>query len=573
MLTRNKRRQTNGDIPEIVLPDAPKTRAKKQKKAIAEIAAVVEPMLQEVVAPVKDIAPAPVVAKSLPRFEKSNKKAVVDLAETLNKVVEERRAPPTTNKRDRPPAGFYNQLDTQLDLENTLAKYLEEHKDLDDEQPFNPDEEHLNLFSPKEREYLKTLDPQTRLQLFKVQDELRALTPNIPQKCRVMLMPIPLLIKDEILRKMNLLEDTDTSATDYMRTKKWIDDVLRIPFGKYRELPIKFNPDLTGVEAKAQQESIESYLKTSREEMDEFLWGQNEIKEAGIDFISKKIRNPRAQGKILSLEGPPGVGKTTFGRHIAKSLKKEFVFIPLGGATHGSLLDGDQEKWVGSRRGAILDGLIRTQTMDPVFFFDEVDKVSATDFGAEITSVLTMITDPSQNSEFYDKQFIDIPLDLSNCIMIFSFNDRNKVPPILRDRMDIRIFKDYRLMDRVRISQKHIIPTIIKDIGMINGKLLKVETPTVKHDGSPGQPDISYVYESPEIIINEDVIKYVIHNRSTEDEKGLRTIKRILETICEKANRLIMSGQAKTIPIKITQDFIENYVPRPQPPVHLTYIR
>lgn len=543
MLTRNKRRQADKEIPDLSLPDTvqkkdKKTeRNKKQKKTIAAIAAVVEPILMEVAAPLETSSPA----KTLPRFE----------------------------KRPRPPEGFYNHLEGQLDLEKTLEKYVEEHKDLDDEKEYNPDEEHINLFTVKEREYLKTLDPQERIKLFKIQDELRALTPNIPQKIRIMLMPIPLIIKDEILKKVTLLETTDASSADYMRTQKWVDDVLRIPFGKYRELPLRYDDTLTDpISVKAQEANVSAYLKKCRDGMDDSIYGQPEIKEVCVDFIAKKIRNPRAQGKCLAFEGPAGVGKTTFGRQIAKDLGKEFIFISLGGANHGSLLDGDQEKWVGSRRGAILDGLIRTQTMDPVIMFDEVDKVSGSEFGTEITNVLTCVTDPVQNKEFYDKQFIDIPLDLSNVTWVFSFNFRDKVPPILRDRMDIRTFREYSYIDRVRIAQKHIVPTVINDIGMRPGKVVQCES----RNAEGKVINTWYEFVSSEVIISEEIVKYLICHRS-DDEKGMRTIRRLIESICEKANRLIMEGKCKEKPIRITPQFIDDYIPRGPIPIHLTYIK
>jgi ATP-dependent Lon protease len=419
---------------------------------------------------------------------------------------------------------------------------INDHEGAEVDDEYKPEYEKWSMMGSRERAFLKTASPEIVERIKASQMELKKLTEGPPDKCKVLMSTMPIMIKDRILKKLDLVENGDTGEHT-QKVKEWVDSVLRIPFGQYRELPIKYNPVIP------QSKEIQDYLTKCRKEMDVYIYGQDEIKEVGIDFISKKIRNPRGSGKILVLEGPPGVGKTTFGRHIAKALGKEFGFISLGGATNGCFLDGSQEVWDGSTYGMIVNILMRTMTMDPVIFLDELDKVSGTEHGAEIINVLTAITDPSQNQEFYDKYFWGIPIDISNVTFMFSVNDRTRIPPILRDRLDIRLYKNYSISDRVAISLRHLMPEIIRDMNM---KQCEASCDNTKE------------FNTPELSITNDVIKNLILTRG-HDERGLRQLKRNLECLVEKINRMILTNSSIELPINITKEFVYKHIKLEEP--------
>ena len=155
-----------------------------------------------------------------------------------------------------------------------------------------------------------------------------------------------------------------------------------------------------------------------------------------MQMVGQWIANPDAIGSAIAIHGPMGTGKTTLVKEgISKILNREFAFIALGGATDSSFLEGHSYTYEGSTWGKIVDIIIQCKSMNPVIYFDELDKVSDTPKGEEIIGILTHLTDTSQNSKFHDKYFSEIDFDLSKCLFIFSYNDERKVNPILRDRM------------------------------------------------------------------------------------------------------------------------------------------
>jgi ATP-dependent Lon protease len=180
------------------------------------------------------------------------------------------------------------------------------------------------------------------------------------------------------------------------------------------------------------------------------VYGLDDAKLQILQMVGQWISNPLAMGTAIAIKGPPGTGKTTLVKDgISKILGREFVFIPLGGASDASFLEGHSYTYEGSVWGKIVQSLMDCQTMNPVFYFDELDKLSETPKGEEIAGILTHLTDTSQNSQFHDKYFSEMDFDLSKCLFIFSYNDESKVNPILRDRM-------YRIMTNGYESKERI---------------------------------------------------------------------------------------------------------------------
>jgi ATP-dependent Lon protease len=227
-----------------------------------------------------------------------------------------------------------------------------------------------------------------------------------------------------------------------------------------------------------------------------------------MQLVGQWISNPLATGTAIAIKGPMGTGKTTLIKEgVSKILNREFAFIALGGATDSSFLEGHSYTYEGSLHGKIVDILIQCKTMNPVIYFDELDKISDTPKGEEIVGILTHLTDTSQNSAFHDKYFAEIDFDLSKCLFIFSYNDESKVNPILRDRMYRILTKGYKVDDKKIIASNYLIPNIETEVN----------------------------FEKDQIIIPPETIEYIVENL-TEKEDGVRNLKRCLEIIYTKIN-------------------------------------
>ena len=228
------------------------------------------------------------------------------------------------------------------------------------------------------------------------------------------------------------------------------------------------------------------------------------------ELTLKLISFPKASGYIIGIQGSAGVGKTKLIKEgICNALNYPNVFISLSGTDDSSFLKGHSYTYEGSSWGKIVQTLIDSKSMNPVIYFDELDKISDTPRGEEIVGILTHLTDTSQNSEFHDKYFSEVEFDLSKCLFIFSYNDESKVNPILRDRMYRIQTKGYDASEKVTISRKYLLPKIREQVNFKEG----------------------------DIIIPDETIEYIITNKSlTKEEDGVRNLKRCLEVIHTKLN-------------------------------------
>ena len=259
-------------------------------------------------------------------------------------------------------------------------------------------------------------------------------------------------------------------------------------------------------------------------------------------MLSNFLCNPTDK-QIFVLRGYAGTGKTTLVKDgISKILGREFAFIALGGATDSSVLEGHSYTYEGSTWGKIVDILVQCKTMNPVIYFDELDKISNTPRGEEIASILTHLTDTTQNDKFHDKYFAEIDLDLSKCMFIFSYNEEDKVNPILKDRMYRISTKGYSVKEKKIIVEDYLLPKIREQMK----------------------------FEDGQIEISDEVLKYIIE-RYTNEEKGVRNLKRCIETIYRKLNlfRLMRHGEnlfendlaiKVEFPMKITNDVVDKVI-------------
>ena len=276
------------------------------------------------------------------------------------------------------------------------------------------------------------------------------------------------------------------------------------------------------------------YIENIKTTLDSVCYGHHEAKNEIQRLVGQWV-NGSTDGTIIGIEGPPGNGKTTLAKMgISKCLidtdgsARPFGMIALGGSSNGSTLVGHNFTYVGSTWGKILDIVISSKCLNPIIYIDEVDKISRTEHGREITGILTHLTDSTQNDHFEDRYFSGIPLDLSKSIIIMSFNDRSLIDPILRDRMHIIKTKPLTTPDKIIIINDYLLPTILENVGFTN----------------------------KDIIIKPKTCKYLIETYTYE--AGVRKVKELLYEIIREFNlKLISKTTNNRFPYEISEKYID----------------
>ena len=359
---------------------------------------------------------------------------------------------------------------------------------------------------------------------------------NVDKPYRLSLLEseIPVEFKSVALKKLNILNYMDPSSGEYYKIKQWVDAFMTIPFGKITHLPVQVSDG---------RDACSIFMEEAKQILDDCVYGLNDAKMQIMQFLGQLIANPNSVGTAIGVHGPPGTGKTTLIKEgISKILKRPFALIALGGATDASFLEGHSYTYEGSSWGKIVDILLTSKTMNPLIYFDELDKISDTPKGEEITGILTHLIDTSQSDQFHDKYFSSISFDVSKTLFIFSYNDEKKINPILKDRM-YRIHTDgYSTKDKIVIAKDHLIPKIAKNIN----------------------------FEVEDVTIDDKTLGYII-DRYTEKEKGVRNLKRCLEILYTKINLYKMmkpdsklfDGQVVfkiTSPFAVTEDVVKKLI-------------
>lgn len=363
----------------------------------------------------------------------------------------------------------------------------------------------------------------------RIMTELREINKQLntdkPYRITLLDSNIPPKYKAIALQKLNILRSMEPGDSEYFKIKNWVDSFMRIPFGVYKNLTVKLED---GVDV------CHDFMEKSMKTLDTCVHGLNTTKIQIMQLLGQWITNPASIGSAIAICGPPGVGKTTIVKEgISKILGREFAFISLGGTGDSSFLEGHSYTYEGSTCGRIAQILMECKCMNPVIYFDELDKISDTPKGEEIAGILTHLTDTSQNSEFHDKYFSEIDFDISKCLFIFSYNDESKVNPILRDRMYRIQTKGYESKDKVIIARDYLIPKIREQVK----------------------------FSEQDVIISDEIITYLVQNkRFTNGEDGVRNLKRCLEVIFTKLNlfRLVKPDTnifGKDIDIKVEFPF------------------
>lgn len=277
-------------------------------------------------------------------------------------------------------------------------------------------------------------------------------------------------------------------------------------------------------------------LKEAMKILDEDHYGLEKVKERIIEYLAvrnlkqKKDPNGTVRGPILCFGGPPGVGKTSLGKSIARSMGRKFVRLSLGGVRDEAEIRGHRRTYIGALPGRIIQSIKKAGKNNPVFMLDEIDKLGA-DFRGDPSSALLEVLDPEQNHSFSD-HYLEVDFDLSNVMFISTANYQDAIPPALRDRMEILDFSGYIEDEKVQIAKHHIIPKQVEENGL-------------------SKEDVSF---------DSNSIKELI--RSYTREAGVRNLEREIANVLRKVARKIV--ESKTKKIKITKSAVSHYLGAPR---------
>ena len=357
-------------------------------------------------------------------------------------------------------------------------------------------------------DFFQKMDIENQKKIIKELREINKVT-RIEKPYRMTLLEsnIPTKFKAAAMKKINSLRNMEPGSGEYYKIKNWVDTFMRMPFEKFENLSINISDGV---------DKCHEFMENAQKTLDAAVYGLNDAKMQIMQMLGQLITNPKSIGTAIAIHGPPGTGKTSLVKEgISKILNRPFTFIALGGATDSSFLEGHSYTYEGSTWGKIVQILIDSKCMNPVIYFDELDKISDTPKGEEITGILTHLTDTSQNSQFHDKYFAEIDFDLSKCLFIFSYNDESKVNPILKDRMYRIQTKGYNQKQKTVISNNYLLPKIREQVK----------------------------FNKEEIIIPDETIHYLIDTYCNKED-GVRNLKRCLEIVHTKLNlyRLMRPG-------------------------------
>ena len=334
------------------------------------------------------------------------------------------------------------------------------------------------------------------------QDETTRDTEDLRQKIESAGMPDD--VKKEALKELGRLARMSPMAADYGLTRNYIEWLAVLPWQK--------------------SSGVEIDITKAKEILDSDHYDLEKVKNRILDYLSVRRLKPNMKGPILCFVGPPGVGKTSLGKSIARSLGRKFVRLSLGGVHDEAEIRGHRRTYIGALPGQIMQGIRRAETNDPVFMLDEIDKVGR-DFRGDPGSALLEALDPEQNFSFRDN-YLDVPFDLSKVLFITTANQLDPVAEPLRDRMEIIELQGYTEEEKVHIAFQYLVPRQIEENGISKDQI-----------------------EFP-----EETIRFIIRHYTRE--AGVRSLERTIGTICRKQARRIAEG--KTDKLVVTTELVQH---------------
>ena len=344
------------------------------------------------------------------------------------------------------------------------------------------------------------------------------------------------LLKLQMLDTMKNSESVSGNVSgDYFKMNQWIDNLLDIPFSIYK------TPAYLDNEAKLNPAKC---LSDARTHLNSVIYGQFRTKQHIIEILARMISNPKTLGSVFAIHGEAGTGKTTLIKDgLSKVFGLPFVFISLGGAQDRTVLAGSNYVYEGSACGKIIQSIKQSQCMNPIFYFDELDKVSTTDKGNEIINLLIHLTDYTQNSHFLDDYMDGITIDLSRATFIFSFNDKLKISPILLDRMEIIKFKPYSQEQKQYIARYYLLPNIVNNIFGFDNKYNTNRQIIISDKSIAKIVNFKCNRRNNRNIKHNQYIKTKFnYKRGYQGKGGVRYIKKRLERILARININILSS-------------------------------
>ena len=352
---------------------------------------------------------------------------------------------------------------------------------------------------------------------------------------KILTMNLPPNIQSMILSKYNSLQMLEPGSGEFFKLRNWLEKVTSIPFGIYKDIPVKIEDG---------QDACGAFMQRARNCLEDAIYGQEEAKLQIMQFIATKISNPDHRGLSLLLAGPPGIGKTSLIKNgIAKALNWPFQFISLGGDSDATTYTGHQLVYESSHSGKIANSIINAKSMSMVLMFDELDKISTTPKGEEVQNMLIHLTDPVQNEDFEDKYLSGVPIDLSKVMFVFSANDLNKVDKILLDRMMVINLQGYQQKDKLAIAENYLLPTALQEVGL-----------------------------TEKVALSKEVIEHIVKEYAS-DETGVRELKRCIEQIVQKINMLRIFNSKELpyhipnfhLPFVVKKDHIDLFLKKKTP--------
>jgi ATP-dependent Lon protease len=313
-------------------------------------------------------------------------------------------------------------------------------------------------------------------------------------------------VKKEALKELGRLSRMSPMAADYSLTRNYVEWLAVLPWNKTSGQEIE--------------------ILKAKEILDTDHYDLEKVKDRILDYLSVRRLKPNMKGPILCFVGPPGVGKTSLGKSIARALGRKFVRLSLGGVHDEAEIRGHRRTYIGALPGQIIQGIRRAETKDPVFMLDEIDKVGR-DFRGDPGSALLEALDPEQNASFRDN-YLDVTFDLSKVLFITTANMLDPIAEPLRDRMEIIELQGYSEEEKLHIARRYLVPRQVEENGIT----------------------------AEQIEFPDEALRYVIRHYTRE--AGVRSLERTIGTICRKQARRLAEG--KTEKLVVTQEIIQEFL-------------